>query len=118
MLIGKTEVHGLDLNDQTGCVHHHKPVDILAIKFKCCGHYYACYFCHLELEAHPVQRWAPDDFHVKAILCGICGHEETIHAYLACSAHCPNCKASFNPGCKKHWHLYFSDLEELLLECP
>ncbi|HEY5236280.1 MAG TPA: CHY zinc finger protein [Rhabdochlamydiaceae bacterium] len=118
MRICKIEVHGLDLNDHTGCVHHRKPVDIIAIKFKCCGRYYACHACHRELEPHPVQRWTPDDFDSKAILCGKCEHEQTIHDYLACSTHCPNCKAAFNPGCKKHWYLYFSGLQELLLECP
>lgn len=108
MWVSAKKIHGLDLNDQTGCVHYHTVVDIVAIKFKCCGRYYACHACHCELEVHPVQRWTPDEFSIQAILCGKCGHEQTIHDYLTCSTQCPNCNAPFNQGCKNHQHLYFA----------
>jgi uncharacterized CHY-type Zn-finger protein len=43
----------------------------------------------------------------KAILCGACGLEMSIHDYLACADRCPACAAHFNPGCASHHHLYF-----------
>ena len=36
------EVHGVDLDLQTRCEHYRGPTDIVAIKMKCCGVYYAC----------------------------------------------------------------------------
>lgn len=34
-------VHGISVDDKTRCEHYHSLLDIIAIKFKCCGKYYA-----------------------------------------------------------------------------
>ena len=41
-------VFGRDLDPQTRCAHWHSPLDIIAIKMKCCGAYWACRECHDE----------------------------------------------------------------------
>jgi uncharacterized CHY-type Zn-finger protein len=40
-------------------------------------------------------------------LCGSCGHQLTVREYLACDSVCPHCRREFNPGCARHYHLYF-----------
>ncbi|HEY6386383.1 MAG TPA: CHY zinc finger protein [Candidatus Acidoferrum sp.] len=45
------EVLGLNLDPQTRCAHYHGPSDIISIKMKCCGIYYACKDCHEALAA-------------------------------------------------------------------
>jgi uncharacterized CHY-type Zn-finger protein len=30
-----------------------------------------------------------------------------IQEYMDSNNTCPHCKSSFNPGCSKHYHLYF-----------
>jgi uncharacterized CHY-type Zn-finger protein len=42
MSMPRPEVHGIDLDAQTRCIHYRKQSDIIAIKMKCCGVYYAC----------------------------------------------------------------------------
>lgn len=101
-------VHGEGLDDQTRCVHWHSPLDVIAIKFMCCGKYYACYECHRALEAHPAEVWPGAAFGVPAVLCGVCRAELTIEAYLASGNVCPSCGTGFNPGCATHHHLYFA----------
>jgi uncharacterized CHY-type Zn-finger protein len=100
-------VKGKSIDDQTRCVHYHSPVDVIAIKFKCCGEYYPCYYCHEEEAEHQAKVWYKNEWDTRAILCGVCKNELTIHEYLACSDRCPFCNASFNPNCNKHYHLYF-----------
>jgi uncharacterized CHY-type Zn-finger protein len=100
-------VHGLELNPKSGCAHYHSPLDIIAIKFKCCGRYFACRSCHDALADHPVEQFNSDKFQEQAVLCGSCGAELQIATYLACNAKCPHCQALFNPECKEHWDLYF-----------
>ncbi|MGH7856279.1 MAG: CHY zinc finger protein [Candidatus Binatia bacterium] len=95
------------VDEQTRCVHWNGPTDVIAIRFRCCGGYYACFDCHAELATHPPQRWGPDQLDAVAVLCGVCGAELTIAAYLGCGFVCPSCGASFNPGCASHYHLYF-----------
>ena len=101
-------VQGLDLDPQTRCRHWHGPMDILAIKFRCCQQYYACYDCHAALASHAAQVWQADEFNTPALLCGACGAEHSIAAYLACEARCPACAAAFNPRCALHHPLYFA----------
>lgn len=74
----------------------------------CCGEYYACRDCHDALADHPAQVWPAAQWDRPAILCGVCGTELSILAYLACDNRCPACAAAFNPGCAKHKHLYFA----------
>ncbi|HEX7348092.1 MAG TPA: CHY zinc finger protein [Rhodanobacteraceae bacterium] len=100
-------VQGATLVHQTRCVHYASPLDVVAIKFACCGEYYACYRCHAEAADHPAQRWPASAFDTRAVLCGVCRREMTIAEYLACNAQCPSCGAHFNPGCHRHHHLYF-----------
>jgi uncharacterized CHY-type Zn-finger protein len=100
-------VSGRGLDPQTRCAHWHSPLDIIAIRMKCCGAYWACRECHDELAGHEAQVWPTAEWDQPAILCGACKAELTINAYLACDSRCPRCGAGFNPGCAKHKHLYF-----------
>jgi len=100
-------VKGKLIDEQTRCVHYHSPLDVIAIKFKCCGEYYPCFECHEETAGHKSEVWKRNEFDTKAILCGICGNEMTIHEYLASNNQCPHCHSDFNPNCNKHYHLYF-----------
>src|SRR5689334_17305928 len=100
-------VRGKVTDEQTRCVHYHSALDVIAIKFKCCNEYYPCYECHEEEAGHKSEVWRRTDFNAKAILCGVCGNEMTIHDYLTANNHCPQCNAAFNPSCNKHYHLYF-----------
>lgn len=101
-------VHGLDLDPQTRCAHWHSELDVIAIKMRCCETYFACRDCHDALADHPAKVWAATEFDQPAVLCGACGHQLTVTAYLACNSQCPNCSARFNPGCHTHRHLYFA----------
>lgn len=105
------KVQGVGMDGETRCVHYHTEKDIIAIKFKCCGTYYACYSCHEALAGHPAEVWERSRFDEKAILCGSCGHELTINEYLTCGFRCPNCGTLFNPKCSLHAPLYF-DVEK------
>lgn len=101
------EVYGIEVDSQTRCGHYHSAVDIIAIRFRCCDSYYPCYECHQEISDHPSIRWSKDQFEAKAVLCGACGHQLTIHEYLTSNSVCPACDATFNVGCRDHYHLYF-----------
>lgn len=101
------KVLGSTVDSYTRCTHYHSKNDIIAIKFHCCGEYYPCYQCHEEHANHPISVWPKDWFHTKAILCGNCKTEMTIHEYLDSHSICPVCQSSFNPGCQLHYHLYF-----------
>ena len=102
-------VRGIDVDAQSRCAHYHQPVDIVAVKMKCCGVYYACKDCHIEQAGHAIERWPAGRWNEKAILCGACGEELTIHAYLAGGYRCPKCAANFNPGCRNHYQFYFEN---------
>jgi uncharacterized CHY-type Zn-finger protein len=100
-------IKGKLTDDHTRCIHYHSPLDVIAIKFKCCDTYYPCYYCHSEDAGHPLQRWKRKEFDTKAILCGECKKEMTINEYMANDNKCPNCSTAFNPRCSNHNHLYF-----------
>lgn len=100
-------VKGKTVDAYTRCVHYQSPLDIIAIKFKCCGQYYPCYKCHEENAGHPPIRWPQTEFDASAILCGACAATLTIAQYKKCNYKCPNCCAPFNPKCANHDHLYF-----------
>jgi len=101
------EVHGVNLDAQTRCAHYHGATDVIAIKMKCCGIYYACKDCHDALAGHAIEVWQQAEWNTKAILCGACGSELTIAQYMNCNYRCTHCQASFNPGCRNHYHYYF-----------
>ncbi|MGJ9382619.1 CHY zinc finger protein [Salipaludibacillus sp. CF4.18] len=108
MWIHGVEVMGKVKDKETRCVHYHSELDRVAMKFYCCNMYYSCIHCHIESTDHPVSRWPLEEFDEKAVLCGACGAELTIHDYIDGGASCPTCQAAFNPGCERHHHLYFS----------
>ena len=103
-------VNGIDVDAQTRCVHYHLPVDIVAIRMKCCGEYYACKDCHDALAGHAIEVWPRGEWDRAAVLCGECGVEMTIRQYLECKNQCPGCGAIFNPKCSNHYHFYFEDV--------
>ena len=103
----RPEVRGLELDPETRCAHWRSPLDVVAIKMRCCGVYYACRDCHDALSSHPAEVWPRAEWSEPAVLCGACGTELSVNAYLACDNRCPACAATFNPGCKLHHHLYF-----------
>ena len=100
-------VYGIDVDPETRCAHWHSSLDIVAIKFKCCGEFYSCYECHNAVADHAAQQWLAEEFSRLAILCGRCRSQLKISEYLTSSAACPRCSAAFNPGCAKHYDLYF-----------
>jgi uncharacterized CHY-type Zn-finger protein len=104
-------VAGIDLDSETRCRHWHSPRDIVAIKMKCCGVYHACKDCHAALADHAAEAWPRSEWDEKAVLCGACGAEFSIHEYLTCEARCPRCGAGFNPDCRRHHRFYFEDEE-------
>jgi uncharacterized CHY-type Zn-finger protein len=102
------EVRGVNLDAQTRCAHYHGPTDIIAIKMKCCGEYYACKDCHMASTDHPIEVWPEAEWGEKAILCGACRTELTILEYLGGGYRCVRCGAQFNPKCESHYHYYFA----------
>ncbi|QBM88432.1 Uncharacterized protein, contains Zn-finger domain of CHY type [Metschnikowia aff. pulcherrima] len=104
-----TRVHGAVVDDKTRCAHYHLVLDIIAIKFKCCGRYYPCYQCHEEISGHSIQRWRRDELKSghKVILCGECKKTLTFDEYSNNGAKCLCCDANFNPKCALHYDLYF-----------
>lgn len=100
-------VNGTNVDAQTRCEHYHKEIDIVAVKFKCCGEWFPCFQCHRENTNHELQIWKQNERGTKAILCGNCRRQLTIQEYMNCDFVCPNCRASFNPGCANHYDLYF-----------
>ena len=105
----RPEVRGVDQDAQTRCAHYRSELDIVAIKMKCCGVYYACKDCHEALAGHAMEAWPRSEWSQAAVLCGACGCEMSIEAYLSCGYRCPACGAAFNPGCRRHSHFYFAD---------
>ena len=103
----RPDVHGIDLDPQTRCAHYNKPVDVIAIKMKCCGLYYACKDCHDALAGHALEVWPREEWDQLAVLCGCCGTELSVQTYLEWGNKCPACGAQFNPGCRNHSHFYF-----------
>jgi uncharacterized CHY-type Zn-finger protein len=105
----RPEVRGIDVDAETRCVHYHSELDIVAIKMRCCGAYYACKDCHTALAGHANANavWPQGEWEERAVLCGACGVEMTTREYLDCESRCPACGAGFNPGCRKHHHFYF-----------
>ena len=103
----RPEVRGVELDDETRCAHYHSHLDIIAIKMRCCGVYYACKDCHEALAGHAIEVWPRAEWGEAAVLCGACGHEMSIERYMASGYECPACGAAFNPGCRKHYQFYF-----------
>ncbi|MEN2741097.1 CHY zinc finger protein [Microbacterium sp. X-17] len=102
----RPRVLGHVVDGETRCIHYRTPLDIVAIRFACCGEFYPCHLCHAESAGHEAAPWPRDACDERAILCGACGTVLTIATYLDADA-CPECRAPFNPRCALHAHLYF-----------
>jgi uncharacterized CHY-type Zn-finger protein len=102
----RPRVLGPTVDDQTRCIHYRTALDVIAIRFACCGEYYPCHLCHAETAHHPARQWPVSERTEFAVLCGECDATLTITDYLEADA-CPACGAAFNPGCKLHTELYF-----------
>ena len=105
-------VRGVGLDLESRCAHYHSALDIVAIRMKCCGVYYACKDCHQELAGHALEPWPREQRDAQAVRCGACGQEMTIREYMESAAQCPGCGAGFNPRCRGHWWFYFEGAEE------
>src|SRR5450432_417006 len=66
-------VMGIDLDPQSRCAHYRSALDIVAIKMKCCGLYYACKDCHDALAGHTIKTWPRNEWDAPAVMCGACG---------------------------------------------
>lgn len=97
---------GAVVDDQTRCIHYRGPLDIVAIRFRCCGDFYPCFRCHAEAVDHDAEQWPRTSFDEPAICCGVCRGLLSIEDYLGTSA-CPHCSSGFNPRCSLHAELYF-----------
>lgn len=107
MVNSTIDVKGIDVDAETRCAHYHSEIDIIAIKFKCCGEWFPCFDCHAAIADHEPAVWTKEERNKKAILCGACRHHLTIAEYFECGSRCPRCAADFNPGCANHYQLYF-----------
>lgn len=108
-LIHGVRVIGSEVDAQTRCAHYKSELDVIAIKFKCCGDWFPCYKCHAEASKHAAEIWARDEFDTPAVLCGACGYQLTVNEYFQCDSTCPRCRSGFNPKCALHYHLYFEN---------
>lgn len=99
---------GVGVDSETRCAHYRSGTDVIAIESPCCNVFYPCFECHEACCEHDAERWPPDRFDERAILCGVCRAVLPIEAYLRAEHRCPNCNAAFNPGCVSHWKRYFA----------
>ena len=104
--MSRLRVLGPVVDEQTRCIHYRTPLDIVAIRFACCGEFYPCHACHAETADHLARPWPAAAGGERAILCGACGALLEIDAYRGASG-CPECGAAFNPRCAAHAHRYF-----------
>lgn len=104
----KRLVRGVEVDAESRCAHWRSAVDVVAMRFRCCGEYYGCHICHEAVAGHAAQRWETvRDADEMVAMCGVCGGEFTLAAYLTTSDRCPACGTGWNPGCVKHRDLYF-----------
>ena len=104
------DVYGVDVDAETRCLHYATERDVVALRFGCCETYYPCFECHDAVTDHEAEPWPVERADEPAALCGVCGAELTPSEYMAVDA-CPDCSASFNPGCADHYHLYFEAID-------
>ncbi len=97
------KIHGKELDKNGRCAHWHGPSDVVALLCGKCGKYYACYSCHDEMEDHPFEATGSETEY--PVVCGNCMTRLTREEYM--TGACPHCKFAFNPGCCKHYDIYF-----------
>ncbi|GAB7093775.1 CHY zinc finger protein [Halolamina litorea] len=51
------EVRGVGVGPETRCGHYDSDLDVIAIRFPCCGTFYPCYECHRAVADHEAERW-------------------------------------------------------------
>lgn len=113
--VGRFDVRGVGVGDETRCAHYGGERDVVAIAFRCCETFYPCVECHDAVADHDPAVWPRSERDERAVLCGSCAERLTIRTYLGVlagdrdgpSARCPNCGAGFNPGCLHHVEQYF-----------
>jgi len=101
-------MRGIEVDRQTRCVHYPSAVDIVAIKMRCCGVYYACKDCHIALAGHAIAVWPRGEGRSGRFCAGLRA-EMTDSEYLDCESPVPGLRGGFNPGCKGHWEFYFEE---------
>lgn len=112
-LVCGEKIEGLVIDTRTRCKHYDSDLDIIAIKFKCCGKWFPCFECHSAVAGHTAEVWPKEEFGERAILCGPCGYQLKIKELFCAGSICPRCKSKFNPGCANHYHLYFEQDKKL-----
>ncbi|PSQ57829.1 hypothetical protein BRD22_00575 [Halobacteriales archaeon SW_8_68_21] len=101
-------LRGISVDSETRCAHWDDPVDVIALRFGCCGTYYPCDACHDAATDHEAVPWPRERFDEPAVLCGVCRTTLTARQYLNSDEdNCPACGTAFNPGCRKHRDRYF-----------
>ena len=103
-------VRGVGLDDETRCTHYGTERDVVAIRFSCCGEYYACFKCHRALANHDAIPWPAYRRDDPAVRCGVCGTSMPAPVYVSGDT-CPDCGAAFNPNCAAHYSRYFEWLD-------
>lgn len=112
-----SRVYGDIVDDKTRCLHYHLELDVIAIKFRCCGKYYPCYKCHAGHSSHEIDRWPEAELATeRVVLCGECKSELTFAEYALGDSQCVRCGVRQNPGCRLHYGIYF-DLPDTSLQC-
>ena len=104
--MARQNVLGVDMDCDTRCAHYRTELDIVALRFGCCGQYYACHKCHGALTDHDADPWPTERRSEPAVYCGACETTLLATEYLNADA-CPVCESRFNPGCSAHYALYF-----------
>ncbi|MFD1598745.1 CHY zinc finger protein [Halobellus rarus] len=102
-------LRGVAVDPETRCAHWDDDVDVVALRFGCCGHFSPCRVCHAETVDHDPEPWPRTRFDEAAVLCGVCGATLPARTYLDSSDACPECGAAFNPGCRRHRDRYFEE---------
>lgn len=101
-------VLGIGVDGESRCAHWRSSVDVVAMRFKCCGAFYGCAGCHVAVAGHAPERWdVRRDRDEIVAMCGVCGTQYPLKGYLANGDACSTCGADWNPGCRKHRELYF-----------
>jgi uncharacterized CHY-type Zn-finger protein len=118
----RVPLRGIAVDPETRCAHWDSDIDVVALRFGCCGTFSPCHACHVETADHDPEPWPRDRFDEPAVLCGVCGATLSARAYLAGDSEgrspsgsrakpdddsCPACGAAFNPGCRRHRDRYF-----------
>ena len=118
----RVPLRGVAVDPDTRCAHWDSALDVVALRFGCCGAFSPCHACHAATADHEPEPWPRPRFDDPAVLCGVCGTTLSARAYLDGDSEgrspsasratpdddaCPACGAAFNPGCRRHRDRYF-----------